>query len=66
MSSGSYHPQPVREVTIPKTNGRERKLGIPTISDRIAQEVVKTYLELAEIKSSYPTLFYHWQLFKSI
>lgn len=45
MSSGSYHPQPVREVTIPKTDGSERKLGIPTISDRIAQEVVKTYLE---------------------
>lgn len=45
MSSGSYFPQPVKEVIIPKTGGGERKLGIPTISDRIAQEVVKTYLE---------------------
>ena len=36
MSSGSYHPQPVREVTIPKADGSERKLGIPTLSDRIA------------------------------
>jgi len=45
MSSGSYFPKPVKEVIIPKQGGGERKLGIPTISDRIAQEVVKTYLE---------------------
>lgn len=45
MSSGSYYPQPVKEVIIPKTDGGERKLGIPTISDRISQEVVKSYLE---------------------
>jgi len=45
MASGSYFPMPVKEVVIPKSNGGERKLGIPSISDRIAQEVVKTYLE---------------------
>jgi group II intron reverse transcriptase/maturase len=45
MSSGSYFPKPVKEVVISKSGGGERKLGIPTISDRIAQEVVKTYLE---------------------
>ncbi len=45
MASGSYFPNPVKEVVIPKSNGGERKLGIPSISDRIAQEVVKTYLE---------------------
>src|SRR6478609_7436086 len=45
MSSGSYFPQAVKEVIIPKADGGERKLGIPTISDRIAQEVIKTYLE---------------------
>lgn len=45
MSSGSYFPMPVKEVIIPKSNGGERRLGIPSISDRIAQEVVKTYLE---------------------
>jgi RNA-directed DNA polymerase len=45
LSSGSYFPEAVKEVAIKKKSGGVRKLGIPTILDRIAQEVVKTHLE---------------------
>lgn len=45
LASGSYFPPPVLEVEIPKRDGRIRKLGIPTVGDRIAQMVVKEGLE---------------------
>ena len=45
MSSGSYFPPPVKRVDIPKSDGRTRALGIPTVSDRIAQTVIRNYLE---------------------
>ena len=46
LSSGSYFPQAVLEKEIPKKNGKKRKLGIPTLSDRIAQEVIRHHMEL--------------------
>ena len=45
MSSGSYFPPPVRAVEIPKKAGGVRTLGVPTVADRIAQTVVRAYLE---------------------
>jgi len=45
MSSGSYFPPPVRAVEIPKKAGGVRVLGVPTVADRIAQTVVRMYIE---------------------
>ena len=46
MSSGSYFPPPVKAVEIPKAGGKGvRVLGVPTVADRIAQTVVRLYLE---------------------
>ena len=45
MSSGTYFPPPVKAVPIPKKSGGERILGVPTVSDRIAQMVVKLTFE---------------------
>lgn len=45
MSSGSYFPSPVLALEIPKKTGGIRRLGIPTIADRIAQMVARMYVE---------------------
>lgn len=45
MTSGTYFPPAVKKVGIPKADGKIRELGIPTVGDRIAQMVVKIYLE---------------------
>ena len=45
LTSGTYFPEPVRQVGIPKKGGGTRHLGIPTLLDRIAQQVVRHHLE---------------------
>ena len=46
LSSGSYFPPPVKAVEIPKAGGKGvRVLGVPTVADRVAQTVVRMYLE---------------------
>ena len=64
MSSGSYLPPAVRTVAIPKDGGGERKLGIPTVGDRVAQMVVEMQMAPA-IEPLFHEDSYGYRPFKS-
>jgi group II intron reverse transcriptase/maturase len=64
LASGSYFPPPVKQVQIPKRQGGVRILGVPTVADRIAQQVVKARIE-GELETLFHPDSYGYRLNKS-
>jgi len=64
LASGSYFPPPVKQVEIPKKQGGVRILGVPTVADRIGQQVVKTRIE-GELEGLFHPDSYGYRLNKS-
>ena len=60
LSSGSYFPKPVKAVTLPKSDGTDRVLGVPTVADRIAQTVAVMVLE-PELEQVFHTDFHGYR-----
>ena len=57
LKDGSFQPLPVREATIPKKGGKVRRLGIPTLRDRVAQMALKLVLEPIFEADFYPSSY---------
>ena len=57
LRSGSFRPLPVRERLIPKRDGRKRRLGIPTLKDRVVQMALKLVMEPIFESGFYPSSY---------
>ncbi|HWX44540.1 MAG TPA: reverse transcriptase domain-containing protein [Solirubrobacteraceae bacterium] len=57
LKAGEFRPLPVRERMIPKRDGRKRRLGIPTLKDRVVQMALKLVIEPIFESGFYPSSF---------